>query len=150
MMLYVLRTIGVMAHTLGEALTDKQRADGSPPDHVPAAQLGVSAPTYNRWKRGDMVPHESAALAIAAYLELAVEEVYLLLARSRVARNTVTPPDPPVTRAEFDTLASKFEELMRRLDDVTEPPRAPDSITTDRPGGSRRRPEPSTREPHDP
>jgi hypothetical protein len=138
-----------MASTLSEALTDKQRADGSPPDHVPAAALGVTPQTYNRWKHGGMVPGDDSAPAVAAYLAMPVEDVYVLLARSRVARSApVMPPgDPPVTRAEFDTMKAEFDRMMTLLDDVLGSKSTPVPTEPDPAGQSPERSKPASRPP---
>lgn len=115
-----------MHRTLEEALTERQHAAGNPPDRVCAVALGVPESTYSRWKSGDMVPRDNKAEILAEYLEMEIDDVYSLLGRSRV-----TQPDPPLTRAEYDTLMERFDELLRRLDDVIAPPSSPDSRAAD-------------------
>jgi len=117
----------LMYRTLAEALAGKQRNDGNPPDRVEAVAIGVPETTYNRWKSGVMVPGDERANDIARFLLMDIDEVYALLARSRIERKAkaAEPGDRPVSRAEFDMLQERFDQLVALLKgDTPEPPPA--------------------------
>lgn len=138
-----------MFRTLGDALTDRQRAQGNPPDRIPAGELGVPEATYSRWKSGGMVPRDNRARDLADYLGMDIDDVFALLGRSRLAQEASTQPGPaPVSRAEFDTLKAQFEALMHRLDDVIEPPSTRDPTGTDPDGQPQSQPSQPENGPH--
>lgn len=118
-----------MYGTLAEALTDKHRSEGFPADKVPASRLGIDTAVYNRWRTGMMVPGDDRAAGLADYLEIPINDMYALLARSRLEkrnRNATMPPaDRPVTRADFDRLENLVDQLLRRLDEVEQHDEAP-------------------------
>lgn len=140
-----------MYGTLAEALTEKHRAEGFPADKIPASLIGTDAAVYNRWRTGQMVPGDDRAADLAAYLEMPVNDMYALLARSRLERrnrNAAMPPtDRPVSRAEFDKLQEQFSELLHKLDALIESDEAPAPTGPDQLARSQPEPDPSGQQP---
>lgn len=95
-----------------ELLTETMRARGDDVAHL-VDRFGVAQPTISRWCSGDVIPSDQRAPALAAYLELPIEQVLNALYEGRMRRKMRSAASPEVQ--DLADRVAVLEETMHEI-----------------------------------